>query len=297
MKVTIQGGTDVLWPHIMLATECRNFISLTCDGHRLGRAEAKACLRLLPSSLESLELDTTFGFISEPSLQRLQRLTRLSLSGVCSEQNIVSAAGLECLPCLKVLNVSGDDDMEFHDRLDPPTFVHSSLTRLELARDVFDGPLDLTGLPALHDIAIYSNEPLPTWLMGQTFPRLQMWSVGQLISCNLEKLLFNQLEIICAEDDQDWCIQEFLQMPQLRHLQAVPAAFLGKLVDECTPLKLLGSLQLHQRLLQRVSLILNYPSQLQLRPGTTIPLRKNGHAVACVCTECLRAEVVGRPHY
>ena len=296
VNVSIQEGTDEVWSSVMLATECSNLVSLDCSHHWLNQPEAEACLRLLPSNLESLELDTTFHLISDPSLQRLQHLTRLGLTGSCSDEGeaTVSAAGLQGLQSLEIFNGTGCDGVDdYCNQLDPATFVHSSLIRLELARDIFDRPFGLTGLPALHTIAVYSNEPLPSWLMGQPFSRLVMWSVGQLSSCSLEKLLFKELEIICDQDDEAWYIQQLLEMPQLRQLEGTPSPTLTqKRLNKCTPLTMVGSHQEHERLLQRVCLILGYPFQLQLSPGTVVPLRKNGHAFVCVCPACLHADAL-----
>ena len=129
--VTICALPKAVWPYIVLATECSNLVSLTCNGY-LGQSEAAACIRLLPSTLELLTLDTTLGLISDPDLYRMQRLTHLSLSGSCEagHDSVTSAAGLQGLRSLQVFRIC--QSRAACETLDAATFVHPSLNRLEL---------------------------------------------------------------------------------------------------------------------------------------------------------------------
>ena len=62
--------------------------------------------------------------------------------------------------------------------------------------------------------------------------------------------------------------------------------------DDCSkPMQMYGTCADHQALLQRVSLKLEYPFELQLKsPVATILLRKSGHALVCICPACLTVD-------
>ena len=293
----------------MLATECSNLRRLSCGLNFLAPNRASVCLRLLPSTLESLDLNTPFRILSDPSLQRMQRLTRLSLSGnetgnVFAESTY-SAAGLKSLTSLREFVVWGDglDEEEPIGWLTGATFSHPSLTRLQFAREPFIDNVDPTGLPALHDLALSSPASPPSWLKGHPLPRLELDSFGQFGSCYapfgvcLNELLVQQLKIYCLPSDQDryvktredWRIQEFLEMPRLKQLEAA----LDTGADASSPpLKLHGCQRQHQQRLQRVCLTLHYPFQLQLSPEISVPLRKSGHANVCICSACVHADAL-----
>ena len=275
-----------VWPCIMLAAECSNLLKLDCTHNFLSPSEAAACLRLLPSTLESLRLDTTLDLIPDLDLQRMQHLTCLSLSGsrVGEDNPVLSPAGLQALRSVQVFQVTNKSDTGIGS-LDAATFAHSSLTRLELAENLFREKVDLAGLPALHTISIFHHMQLPGWLLEQPFPRLEMWDVDQFEDRDVSKLLCNQLMFVCGEDDPAWAISIFLEMPKLQQLEAVSNYHFN---HEPAPLKMHGSHASYQALLQRVSLRLEYPFELQLSsPVATMPLRKSGHALVCICSACL----------
>ena len=290
VRVTLDSPSclslEMLWPCMMLATECSNLRKLTCSEHFLVPSEAAACLRLLPSTLESLSLDATLGLIPDPALQRMQHLTYLSLSGSREDQHEpqFSAAGLQGLKSLQVFSVT--DAQAGCGVLDAATFAHPTLTRLDLEQDPFQGKVDLAGLPALHTVGIsFFYDPFPEWLMGQCFPRLEMWSLHQTPELEPARLLCEQLRVICSAHDQiEWVIAVLLMMPRLRAIEAGVI----KNGDKSNPLKMHGSQASHQALLQRVCLKLEHPFVLQLTsPVATIPLRKNGHGLVCICSACL----------
>ena len=276
---------EMLWPCILLATECSNLRMLTCSEHFLGPLEAAACLRLLPSTLESLSLDATFGLIPDPALQRMQHLTWLSLSGSVDEHEpTFSAAGLQGLRSLQVLSVTAAQAGS--GLLDAATFAHPTLTRFDLEQDPFVGGVDLAGLPALHTIGVsFYSDPFPEWLMEQSFPKLAIWGFGQTQGLEPARLLCVKLKLICSAQDQtEWMIADLLMMPRLQAIEA--GMSLNR--DKSNPLKMHGSQASHQALLQRLCLKLEYPFVLQLKsPVATIPLRKNGHGVVCICSACL----------
>lgn len=120
--------------------------------------------------------------------------------------------------------------------------------------------------------------------MDRPFLRLEMWSFGQMSEVDSSRLLCKQLMFSCSGDDPEWIIDELLMMP---HSQAIEATLDHK-SSPGTPLKMYGSHASHQALLQHVCLKLDYPFELQLSsPVATIPLRKSGHALVCVCSACL----------
>ena len=270
----------------MLATKCSNLLKLDCTARFLSRSEAAACLRLLPSTLESSSLDTTLGLNPDPNLQRMQHLTCLSLTGtrVAEDDPVLSATGLQGLRSLQAFKVECSPDDEAGS-LDAATFTHSSLTRLELAEGLFQQRVDLAGLPALHTISIFHSMQLPRWLLEQPFPRLEPWDAHWLDDCGLDKLLCNQLMFICGQGEPGWAISSFLEMPRLQQLETT-------VYDEQesdnweTPLKMHGSCANYQLLLQRADLKLEYPVELELS-SLRMPLCKRGHALVCTCSVCL----------
>lgn len=246
--------------------------------------EASTCLRLLPLTLESLALDAPFALLDDPRLQQMQQLTFLALSGFHDENDPKpsSAEGLRCLKALQRFEVSEEDR---EGVLDATHFTHPTLTALELDRDPFDGSFNLTQLPSLQTVAMFSPQDweLPAWLEGQPFPELKLYEFQQLASCALRRLCCSRLAFETAEGDSSWFIADLLTMPRLVEVRSLPnpATRIG------APVALLGSHAEYQALLRKACLSLDYPLQLAI-PGTpaVMPLRKNGHALVCMCCAC-----------
>ena len=274
---------EPFWLRVGLASSCHNLRKLLCYGSRLKLPEASTCLRLLPLSLESLALDAPFALLDDPRLHQMQQLTFLALSGYHKKSKPFSAEGLRCLKALEVFEVSE----EYYDgRLDASSFTHPTLTSLELDRDPFDGSFNLSQLPSLHTFAMYSQQAieLPAWLEGQSIPELKLDDFEQLQSCVLQRLHCSRLTFATAEYDSSWFIADLLSMPRLLELRSFARhGIVG------VPVALVGSHADYQALLQKACLSLEYPLELQI-PDTSavMPLRKNGHALVCMCSACVQ---------
>ena len=272
------------WPRIMLASSCSNLVQLTLPGGRMDLPAAQTCLRLLPPTLECVGLDAPFKLITDPGLAKMQHLTCLQLSGHHTEPQSSSHCTAVGLLCLKALQVFVVLEEERRGRLDDKSFSHPDLTKLEFARDPFKTHLDLAQFPSLRVLSVLSyTHSIPVWLGQQPLPRLELMSFLQMADTDLKQLLCHELAIYAAEGDPVWKASDLLCIPHLTRLESTVTSHDGI----CDPVELLGSPADYYALLMNAELSLAYPLKLTMPAvGAVIALRKNGHALICVCSIC-----------
>lgn len=275
----------VAWPGIMLACSCTNLRSFVCTEIELDLSAAQACLRLIPPTLECLEIAAPAELVDDASWARLTSLRSLELLWPeVSAPSALPGKGLAELSSLRKLvfhNVPGAD------RLLGESFSvggpMGELKTLTFARNPFRGRPNLLELPALRDIAVPSDEELPGWLEGQDFHTLSLDSRRQLRGVNVARLRCRRLEISHCTGDRPWKISELLEMPCLKALSVKGDRRLS------SPVAFTGTEQEYKKLTRLAVDFRPYAELLVKEHGSekyNVRLRRNGHARICLCAAC-----------
>ena len=283
---------STLWPGIMMAVSCSNLRIFQCTSLQLDRSTAQACLRLLPPTLQELEIYVPGKNVDEPAWGRLTSLITLSLQWPrVAAPSFYQGSGLARLPALEDLDLDTapnfDSAAPATDKLPGTSFASAHLKTLRFNDDPFEGGLDLCKLPALLTIHIYLEGALPKWLEGQPFHCLRMATSSQLSSIQLSGLKCTKLWIFDGAGGPAWDIADLLKMPNLETLAAETSEEALK-----APIYLHGG---HEEFLAfiRLRVILAVPARLRLQgpgvKGSEVPLGWNGHASICLRATC-------RPH-
>ncbi len=294
------GSSHVdLLPGIMLASWCSNLQSFSCMHQRLELSMAQDCLRLLPSSLKSMSIQTQTSLVDEAAWGRLRALTRLFITWrdtrAPSLPQTYAGSGLMSLTSLCQLAIFSPHSA---DKLDASNFQMRSLRQLEIFRNPFAGTLDISCHPQLNTIDCY-GDTLPAWLEGQAFPTLGLSCNKQLEGLRFQKLMCRTLLIRGRPDlpDHDtdnpavprWAMSSLLEMPRLQALvvknwgparegSAICMQLTGSKAEYCA----LMNLQID--LAVSLELCISSPPSCMCN----VKLQRNGHSVACLCASCQR---------
>ena len=150
-------------------------------------------LRLLPPTLQKLDLYISIEIIDEPAWGRLTSLHSLLLQWPWVQTpSHYQGCGLARLPALQDLSIDrGPPSNSAHatDRLLGNSFSSPHLTTLHFEIDPFEGKLDLCKLPSLMSFVSYASNTLPRWLKGRKF----LLSCG-VYQCSAENYMFESLD-------------------------------------------------------------------------------------------------------
>ncbi len=286
---TLPEGTA--YPGIMLASPCANLQRFKISNLQLELPVAQACLRLVPESLEVLELFTCASLVEEAAWQRLRALRVLELKWpTVAQPKVHAGTGLMLLPSLTGL-VFTRDGSDMTDKLDGSKFSMDQLRSLRLCQDPFFGRLDLRKTPKIRCISWKHRGFLPDWLSGQPLGKLVLSSSYQLDAIDLDTLQIRSLGFTYKDRAPGWDVSALLAMPCLEEFQveAKPS------VPAKVPMTLSCMAAEYHTLMNRgVTLNFMVPVELTIRrPGHClneviwrVRLRSNGHTEVCRCDDC-----------
>ena len=277
------------FPIVMAACSCANLRRLDLSNHdMLERAEAQACLRLLPGSLTDLGILAPPDLVDDPAWARLASLTQLEFR--CFDTGDVTSRkglGLAALGSLQHLHIDYEDGSTSQGILDGASFTHSTITCLSFNADPFQNGLDLAHLPCLQTVSCRDAWfSLPQWLEEQDFTALEVSCSKSLDTIDLHKLACVRLRGSCAQTTGPWHLSDLLKIPRLAVFE-----LWGDSVTEVVCLE--GSSLAHRLFLQKTTVVSMVPIMLCSAAANDrtlcTPLRSNGHADICMCPVCVAA--------
>ena len=207
----------------MMACACANLRGLDYTYAELELPIAQALLRLMPQSLEDLELCASIQLCSDTAWGRLTRLRLLRLVWP-GEGGDTDGSGLELLPALQSLSLmTNPGSGKLIASKFAPGDTLSNVTSLSFEADPFSGAFDIHRLQALREIKVLSDDPIPSWIKGQDFHILQLWESHQLTSSSLNMLRCHNLVVVVHRPTPAWQISVLLKMPCLKNFSVKPA--------------------------------------------------------------------------
>ena len=270
-----------------MACTCANLRGLDYTDAELELPIAQALLRLMPQSLEDLELCASIQLCSDTAWGRLTRLRLLRLVWP-GEGGNTDGSGLELLPALQSLSLMANSGSgKLIASKFAPGDTLSNVTSLSFEADPFSGAFDIHRLQALREIKVLSDDPIPSWIGGQDFHTLQLWESHQLTSSSLNMLRCHRLVVKHLPSTLAWSISSLLKMPCLKRFSVIPSYDLRK-----HKFGLEGTREEYQALMREVQLDYQMLAELRMHKcsqvASCIGLRCTGHTDVCLCSECIK---------
>ena len=281
----------------MMACTCANLRQLDCKDTDMELPIAQALLRLIPQSLEDLELRAEIQLCSDTAWSRLTRLQSLRLDWP-AQGGATEGCGLELLPALQSLSlIAYPGSGRLIASKFAPGEALSNVTSLNFEADPFSGALDIHRLQALREIKVLSDDPVPSWLEGQDFHTLHLWESPQLTSFSINMLMCHRVVVMFHDGPPPksaWKLSLLLKMPCLEDFSVKSAFHMRKEM-----FSLEGTREEYQALMRKVRLDFQLPAQLRLQKcgliASCIGLRCTGHTDVCLCAECIKDIKQERP--